>query len=313
MYGRNLNLPYSLFSETPQFNYNDAPSYCELLIPTLQNVYSQVHNNLVKVAEAQEKYREKTAVVKNIKVGDSVWLFTPAVKKNQSKKLAKLNTGIFNVVKKINDVNYVIAKENNLSQTQTVHVDRLTLVKNRLKFPEPPSPVAKKVNIGERETTAADENRTREASPASISIQTIPTPQQSFNRFSTLRRRRKFCGFPIWTASLHQAQGREERSVSVPGVTSESSGVDTPLSEVSPDVELEQQVTAEGETHDASPSESVVTDSGENSTNDISVTFDSAKTESVSNRPVKRKSRIPKLSPQVKYSLRRTTKVNYAE
>lgn len=136
VYGRNLNLPYKVLNDLHKFNYSDAPSFCDLLIPSMQKVYADVYDNLVKVAEQQEKYRDKTAVVKDIEVGDRCWLYNPSVGLGKSRKLAKLNVGPFLVVQKVSEVNFKIASEHNLSNTQVVHVDRLQKVVNRKDFPK---------------------------------------------------------------------------------------------------------------------------------------------------------------------------------
>ena len=137
VYGRNLNLPHSIFLTPDISKYVDAPSFCEALIPSLQKVYSTVHKNLIKVSEQQENYRDKSAVNKQLKIGDSVWLYTPAIKLNKCKKLSKLNSGPFMIINKLNNVNFEIAPASDLSKTQVVHVDRLTKALDRRNFPEP--------------------------------------------------------------------------------------------------------------------------------------------------------------------------------
>lgn len=132
MFGRNLNLPYKNFSIPPTLNYNDALSYCELLFPALKKVYTEVHASLFKVSENQEQYREKTAVTRNLKVGDAVWLFIPSIKLGQCIKLSKFNNGPYTKIENLNYVNFKISPQSNLSKTQVVHVDRLTAFKDRL-------------------------------------------------------------------------------------------------------------------------------------------------------------------------------------
>lgn len=70
VYGRNLIFPYSIFNAKLVSKYGDVPSFGDLLIPAMQKIYSRVHENLIAVSEKQEKYRDKTAVTKNIVVGD---------------------------------------------------------------------------------------------------------------------------------------------------------------------------------------------------------------------------------------------------
>lgn len=93
-----------------------------------------IKGSLVNVSEKQKKYREKTAVCKNIKVGDSVWLFTSSVKPGQSKKHSKFNSGPYTITGKLNEVNFKISLQSNLKLIQIVHVDRLTKFKSRNEF-----------------------------------------------------------------------------------------------------------------------------------------------------------------------------------
>lgn len=147
VYGRNLILPYSIFDAKLPSKYIDAPSFCDLLIPAMQKIYSRVYENLVAVSEKQEKYRNKTAITKDIAVGDSVWLYSPVVKPGRCRKLSKPNVGPYLVVEKLSEVNYKIALETDLTKTQIVHVDRLTKQKSRMEFPP---------DVSKQTTDAAD-------------------------------------------------------------------------------------------------------------------------------------------------------------
>lgn len=69
---------------------------------------------------------------KNFKIGDLVWLFTPTVVPGDTKKLSKQNNSPFTIIEKLNEVNYKIVLVANLKNFQVVHIDRLSLFKNRL-------------------------------------------------------------------------------------------------------------------------------------------------------------------------------------
>lgn len=94
VYGRNLILPYSIFGAKLESKYEDTPLFCNLLIPARQKIYSGVHENLIGVSEKQEKFPDKTAVEKNIAVGDSVWLYSSVVMLGRSRKLIKPKWGL---------------------------------------------------------------------------------------------------------------------------------------------------------------------------------------------------------------------------
>lgn len=181
VYGRNLNLPYKVLNDLQKINYSDAPSFCDLLIPSMQKVYADVYDKLVKVAEQQEKYRDKTAVVKDIEVGDSCWLYNPSVGVGKSRKLAKLNVGPFLVVQKMSEVNFKIASEHNLSNTQVVHVDRLQKVVNRMDFPNT-----------EEGQASETEQESGSQEPSSMKEDSVRDPQVVDKFIHPKRRNRRF-------------------------------------------------------------------------------------------------------------------------
>lgn len=137
LYGRDLVLPETLISNSNIPSYQSVNDYTDDLISRLSNTYVKVKSNLTKAAVNQESLQHKKSVDKKIKVGDTVYLYTPVVRRGQVKKLTKLNRGPFKVVSQTTPVNFVISDLKDSSATQTVHVDRLTLLPDRqinLKF-----------------------------------------------------------------------------------------------------------------------------------------------------------------------------------
>ena len=51
--GRDIRLSYDVLATDSPLNYNDQPSYCEQLIPTLSKVYKNVRASLDAFADKQ--------------------------------------------------------------------------------------------------------------------------------------------------------------------------------------------------------------------------------------------------------------------
>jgi len=62
-------------------------------------------------------------------VGDFVWHFIPHRHKGLNKKWLLGNKGPYRIVRKVNDVNFVV-KQTPKSSEEIVHIDRLTKYKN---------------------------------------------------------------------------------------------------------------------------------------------------------------------------------------
>lgn len=135
IYGRDLRLPYSLFSDSGQPTYVDFREYAEDLLLRLQRSFSVVKDNLISAAERQEKVRDRISVCKKVNVGDLVHLFVPVVRPGVSRKLSKPNVGPFRVSRRVSPVNFEIVSIHSPGNKQVVHVDRLTKVEERLVFP----------------------------------------------------------------------------------------------------------------------------------------------------------------------------------
>ncbi|KFM72417.1 Retrovirus-related Pol polyprotein from transposon 412, partial [Stegodyphus mimosarum] len=135
LYGRDLCLPVDLLLQTNFRTYDDTNNYSKDLTLRLQKTFQLVNKHLTEAAERQETFRERSSQDKGIQVGDVVYLYTPVVKPGMARKLSKLNQGPFRVVEQVTKVNYKIASITNPDQVQTVHVDRLTKVPERINFP----------------------------------------------------------------------------------------------------------------------------------------------------------------------------------
>ncbi|GBM07282.1 Retrovirus-related Pol polyprotein from transposon 297 [Araneus ventricosus] len=92
---------------------------------------------LIVMTDYFTRYPEFTGKIpknKLIEVGDVVYLNTPRIKVNTTKKLAKLNQGPFRVIAKTSPVVFKIKHINEPSNIQTVHLNRIFKVPERATF-----------------------------------------------------------------------------------------------------------------------------------------------------------------------------------
>lgn len=136
LYGRDLTLPCDLLLKKDFRSYADTLSYSQDMCSRLKTSFDVVRKNLTLAADKQEEFRLKTAVDKHIKIGDSVYLFTPVLKEGQVKKFTCFNRGPYRVIGQAkNKVNYQLMLLNKPSKVMWVHVDRLTRIPDRILMP----------------------------------------------------------------------------------------------------------------------------------------------------------------------------------
>lgn len=134
LFGRDLRIPEDLINKPPDRSYIDTRDYCTELIYKLQAAHKVVKQNLTNAAQKQETYRAKTAVDKKIQVGDLVFLHYGSSKLPKKHKFDTGLQGPFRVCEKVTPVNFKIHPLNEPSKTQTVHVDRLIKLHERMQY-----------------------------------------------------------------------------------------------------------------------------------------------------------------------------------
>jgi alkanesulfonate monooxygenase SsuD/methylene tetrahydromethanopterin reductase-like flavin-dependent oxidoreductase (luciferase family) len=102
--------------------FSSPEEYAHVMRERMQSAYRLVHDHL-KAAFAKDKRRIRIRECQ-FKVGDQVWYFSPRKYGHRSPKWSLQTSGPFEVVRRVNDVNYVIRKSNR-HPSFTVHIDRL--------------------------------------------------------------------------------------------------------------------------------------------------------------------------------------------
>ena len=126
LFGQNITMPHQIIENSSVIEFATVDSFVSNKLDKLKKAFINVRSNLEKAAEKQEKYRNKHAILKDIKVGDDVYLFTPKIDPKLGKAFTRKYTGPFQVVKKLSPVNFKILDINNAKRKpMLVHMDRI--------------------------------------------------------------------------------------------------------------------------------------------------------------------------------------------
>ena len=127
-FGRSPVLPVDILIGAPVKQKESSytmPEFVSRLNYSLKHVYSCVRES-IKAAHQHNKDRyDQHVTCTHFSIGDQVWLYVPAVKTGQTKKLASLWRGPYTVVDKLSSVNYRIQLLGVTSKTLVVHHNHL--------------------------------------------------------------------------------------------------------------------------------------------------------------------------------------------
>jgi len=112
-----------------------VPDFVRYLNRSLITVYSQVRESIRNAHQPNKARYDQHTTTTSFTVRDQVWLFVPAVKTGQTKKLASLWRGPYTVTDKLSPVNYRIQLLGVPNKTSVVHHNRL---KHCFGTPTPP-------------------------------------------------------------------------------------------------------------------------------------------------------------------------------
>ena len=128
-FGRSPNLPVDamLGRASLEEQTDTLPQYVQHLQRSLREAYTRVRNHLDLAHKRQKSHcHQGKFATEELRVGDRVWLFVPAVKAGRTKKLASLWRGPYTVIDKTSPVNYRIQLIGT-TQTLVVHRNRIKL------------------------------------------------------------------------------------------------------------------------------------------------------------------------------------------
>ncbi len=126
VFGREIGLPVELVVGSPEED-KDLSSYVRNQRNAFVEAFSRVNTKLLKSHDKQKvQYDRRSTGNTELRVGDSVWLFNPSVKRGRTKKLSRAWSGPLTVIKCINPVIFrVSGKVNGRRRREVVHRNRL--------------------------------------------------------------------------------------------------------------------------------------------------------------------------------------------
>ena len=123
LYGKEVRLPLDIIYRPPSQDLSRT-QYAQDIRRALERAYDTARSKLQLSHERQEDYYDRQTRGERFKPGDSVWLWSPAVKKGIAPKFHEPWTGPFKVTKRLSDVTYKMLDVDRKSK-KVVHFDRL--------------------------------------------------------------------------------------------------------------------------------------------------------------------------------------------
>ena len=108
MIGQQARIPVDVMYGSPVVESSPS-TYANVLRKSLTTAYNQVRVKMDAQFQRQKQFYDKKVHGKPYKVGDLVWLYSPAVPPGQSKKLHHAWSGPFKIIKQLSDATYRIA------------------------------------------------------------------------------------------------------------------------------------------------------------------------------------------------------------
>lgn len=132
MFNRDLNLPFHLLDNQQSFHYFPCDNYIEENLAKMQYVYRNVYKNLEIAADKQSRLRDQIAKPKSFRLGQKIYLYTPAATQTSGRAFAKKFSGPYRVLEKHSDLNYSVKDMSKPhSKPVRVHVDRMFAYEER--------------------------------------------------------------------------------------------------------------------------------------------------------------------------------------
>jgi len=122
--GKNIVLPSQLVTGMTKGSELRADNYVAQNIEKMSQIHDKARACLKKNAKYRKKYYDRNAKARSFASGDKVWMHDPTKKISVCSKLSKKWLGPYQVIKKVDDLIYMI--KTGLSKLpKAVHVDRL--------------------------------------------------------------------------------------------------------------------------------------------------------------------------------------------
>ena len=124
MFGRELNVAVDLVLGNPHGPPRSTNDYAEHLVGQMAEAYDQVREHLGRAANRAKKYYDFSAKPQSYQPGDLVWVYSPRQYQGRTPKWARCYSGPWEVVRRVNTVNYVV-KKSQKAVGVVIHVNKM--------------------------------------------------------------------------------------------------------------------------------------------------------------------------------------------
>jgi transposase InsO family protein len=124
MFGRELNVAVDILLGSPSGLPKSTNDYAEHLMGMMASAYEEVREHLGRSGNRAKQYYDFSAKPRQFEVGDLVWYYSPRQFVGRSPKWQRCYSGPYEVVRRVNAVNYAIRKSPR-SAALMVHVNKL--------------------------------------------------------------------------------------------------------------------------------------------------------------------------------------------
>jgi len=124
MFGREQRVPLDIVLGTPDRQKYAVSEYARILLNNMRRAHTHVREKLFKCNQRMKRDYDAKVNERQFSPGQMDWVLNPRIFRGRCPKWERRYQGPYLVLKKLNDVNYVIQKK--LGQKPViVHVDKL--------------------------------------------------------------------------------------------------------------------------------------------------------------------------------------------
>lgn len=124
MFGRELSVAVDIALGNPSGPPRSVNDYAAHLTGLMASAYDEVREHLQRSAERNKQHYDFGCKPLEFQPGALVWVFSPRQFRNRSPKWSKCYSGPFEIVRRVNAVNYAVRRSPR-SAVQVVHVNKL--------------------------------------------------------------------------------------------------------------------------------------------------------------------------------------------
>ena len=125
LYGRECRLPIDVKLLPPSDLSTSVLEHRKRIVENIERSQNIARENIQKAQQKMKMHYDKRAKKRDFEIGQSVWVYTPKVKKGLSKKLMHLWHGPYRIAEKLSPVHFYLRTKDNRRVKFAVHANRI--------------------------------------------------------------------------------------------------------------------------------------------------------------------------------------------